>query len=42
VNILKLNRFVKIGQEVKMIKISNKSIAIDTKNDLNKNGKLIK
>ena len=39
---LELNRFVEIGYEVKMIKMSDKSIAIDTKSDLKKVRKLIK
>lgn len=39
---LELNRFVEIGHQVKMIKMSNKSIAVDTKNDLKKIIKLIK
>ena len=33
---LELNRFVEIGHKVKMIKLSNKSIAVDTKDDLKK------
>jgi 3-deoxy-manno-octulosonate cytidylyltransferase (CMP-KDO synthetase) len=39
---LELNRFVEIGYQVKMIKMSNKSVAVDTKNDLIKIIKLIK
>tara|TARA_Y200000002_G_C22676607_1_gene662348 strand:- start:829 stop:1551 length:723 start_codon:yes stop_codon:yes gene_type:complete len=39
---LELNRFIEIGYEVKMIKMSNKSIAVDTKFDLIKVKKLIK
>ena len=33
---LELNRFIEIGHKVKMIKLSNKSIAVDTKKDLKK------
>ena len=33
---LELNRFIEIGHKVKMIKLSNKSIAVDTKDDLKK------
>ena len=29
-----LNRFIEIGYQVKMIKLSNKSMAVDTKSDL--------
>lgn len=32
---LELNRFVEHGYQVKMIKLSNKSIAVDTREDLN-------
>tara|TARA_Y100000768_G_C23971591_1_gene680844 strand:- start:1311 stop:2033 length:723 start_codon:yes stop_codon:yes gene_type:complete len=39
---LELNRFLEIGHKVKMIKLSNKSIAVDTKSDLKKVRKLIK
>ena len=39
---LELNRFIEIGYKVKMIKLSNKSIAVDTKFDLIKVKKLIK
>ena len=39
---LELNRFIEIGHQVKMIKMSNKSVAVDTKNDLKKVIKLIK
>ena len=39
---LELNRFIEIGYEVKMIKMSNKSVAVDTKNDLKKVRKLMK
>ena len=39
---LELNRFVEIGHKVKMIKLSNKSIAVDTKNDLKKIRRFIK
>jgi len=38
---LELNRFIEIGYEVKMIKMSNRSVAVDTKNDLKKVRKLI-
>ena len=39
---LELNRFIEIGHEVKMIKMSNKSISVDTKHDLLKAKRLIK
>tara|TARA_B100001057_G_scaffold252233_1_gene252489 strand:+ start:2200 stop:2925 length:726 start_codon:yes stop_codon:yes gene_type:complete len=39
---LELNRFIEIGYKVKMIKLSNKSIAVDTKDDLKKVVSLIK
>ena len=39
---LELNRFIEIGHKVKMIKLSNKSIAVDTKDDLKKVVRLIK
>ncbi len=39
---LELNRFIDIGYKVKMIKLSNRSIAVDTKNDLKKVRRLIK
>ena len=39
---LELNRFVEIGHKVKMIKLSNKSIAVDTKDDLKKIKDLLK
>ncbi len=39
---LELNRFIEIGYEVKMIKMSNKSFAVDTKNDLQKIRRLTK
>tara|TARA_X000000950_G_scaffold289220_1_gene410965 strand:- start:4521 stop:5246 length:726 start_codon:yes stop_codon:yes gene_type:complete len=39
---LELNRFIEIGHKVKMIKLSNKSIAVDTKDDLKKVKKIIK
>lgn len=39
---LELNRFVEIGYQVKMIKMSNKSIAVDTKGDLSKVRKIVK
>ncbi len=39
---LELNRFIEMGFDVKMIRLSNKSIAVDTKNDLLKVRKLIK
>mgnify|MGYP001312595489 CR=1 FL=1 len=38
---LELNRFIEIGYEVKMIQMSNRSVAVDTKNDLKKVIKLI-
>ena len=39
---LELNRFIEIGYQVKMIKMSNKSIAVDTKSDLIKVKKIVK
>ncbi len=39
---LELNRFIEIGYKVKMIKLSNKSIAVDTKDDLRKIRRFIK
>ncbi len=39
---LELNRFIEIGHVVKMIKMSNKSIAVDTKDNLKKVRKLTK
>tara|TARA_B100000900_G_scaffold406549_1_gene417744 strand:+ start:123 stop:845 length:723 start_codon:yes stop_codon:yes gene_type:complete len=39
---LELNRFIEIGHEVKMIEMSNKSVPVDTKDDLKKVIKLIK
>ena len=39
---LELNRFIEIGYQVKMIKLSNKSIAVDTKSDLLKVKKIIR
>ena len=39
---LELNRFIEIGYKVKMIKLSNKSIAVDTKDDLKKIRRFIK
>ena len=39
---LELNRFIEIGYQVKMIKMSNKSIAVDTKSDLLKVKKIIR
>ena len=39
---LELNRFIEIGYQVKMIKMSNKSVAVDTKNDLKKVIKMIR
>jgi 3-deoxy-manno-octulosonate cytidylyltransferase (CMP-KDO synthetase) len=39
---LELNRLVEIGHKVKMVELSNKSIAVDTKSDLKKVRKLIK
>ena len=37
---LELNRFIEIGYQVKMIKLSNKSMAVDTKSDLIKVNKM--
>ena len=39
---LELNRFIEIGYQVKMIKLSNKSMAVDTKSDLIKVNKMIR
>ena len=39
---LELNRFIEIGHEVKMIEMSNRSVPVDTKDDLKKVIKLIK
>ena len=39
---LELNRFIEIGHEVKMIEMSNRSVAVDTKSDLKKVVKLIR
>ena len=39
---LELNRFIEIGYQVKMIRLSNKSIAVDTKSDLIKVKKMIR
>ena len=39
---LELNRFIEIGHEVKMIEMSNRSVAVDTMDDLKKVIKLIK
>jgi len=38
---LELNRFIEIGYNIKMIKMSDKSIAVDTKADLKKIKKLL-
>mgnify|MGYP006087815283 CR=1 FL=1 len=38
---LEMNRFVEIGLQVKMIKMSNKSVAVDTEDDLKKVRKLV-
>ena len=37
-----MNRFIEIGHEVKMIELSNRSVAVDTRSDLKKVIKLIK
>ena len=39
---IELNRFIEMGYNVKMIKMSDKSIAVDTKQDLKKIKKLIR
>ncbi|WP_415307799.1 3-deoxy-manno-octulosonate cytidylyltransferase [Candidatus Pelagibacter sp. Uisw_099_02] len=39
---LESNRFLELGYQVKMLKMSNKSVAVDTKEDLAKVRKLIK
>ncbi len=39
---LELNRFIEIGHEVKMIEMSDRSVAVDTTDDLKKVIKLIK
>ena len=39
---LEMNRFIEIGHEVKMIELSNRSVAVDTRSDLKKVIKLIK
>ena len=39
---LELNRFLELGYQVKMLKMSNKSIAVDTKEDLIKVRKFVK
>ena len=39
---LELNRFIEIGHEVKMIEMSNRSVAVDTRGDLKKIMKLIR
>ena len=39
---LELNRFIEIGYEVKMIEMSNRSVPVDTTDDLKKVKKLIK
>ena len=39
---LELNRFLELGYQVKMIKMSNKSVAVDTKEDLLRVRKLVK
>ena len=39
---LEMNRFIEIGHEVKMIELSNRSVAVDTRSDLKKVMKLIK
>lgn len=39
---LESNRFLELGYEVKMLKMSNKSVAVDTKEDLVKVKKLVK
>jgi len=39
---LELNRFIEIGYEVKMIEMSNRSVPVDTMDDLKKVKKLIK
>ena len=39
---LESNRFLEIGYQIKMLKMSNKSIAVDTKEDLVKVKKLVK
>ena len=39
---LELNRFLELGYDIRMIKMSDKSIAVDTKEDLVKVRKLVK
>lgn len=39
---LETNRFLELGYQVKMLKMSNKSVAVDTKEDLLKVRKLVK
>ena len=39
---LESNRFIELGYRVKMLKMSDKSIAVDTKDDLKKVAKLLK
>jgi CMP-2-keto-3-deoxyoctulosonic acid synthetase len=39
---LESNRFIELGYKVKMIKMSDKSIAVDTKDDLKKVEKILK
>ena len=39
---LESNRFLELGYQVKMLKMSNKSVAVDTKEDLVKVRKLVK
>ena len=39
---LESNRFLELGYQVKMLKMSNKSVAVDTKEDLEKVRKLVK
>ena len=39
---LESNRFLELGYKIKMLKMSNKSVAVDTKEDLLKVRKLVK
>ena len=39
---LESNRFIELGYKVKMLKMSNKSIAVDSKDDLKKVAKILK
>ena len=39
---LESNRFLELGYQIKMLKMSNKSIPVDTKEDLVKVRKLVK